>query len=110
MYQDLLKTAFSLGKRGFFVRRNCGSPLTSGQPAPLVIVRPGELRPTEGIDIASTLAEWRYTVTKTDAPHIVPMSTQAILILREIQALTDSTKGALVGKAHERQRDRADRQ
>jgi integrase len=33
-------------------------------------------------------AEWRYTVTKTDTPHIVPLSQQAVAILRELHPLT----------------------
>jgi hypothetical protein len=33
-------------------------------------------------------AEWRYTVTKTDTQHIVPLSHQAVEILKELQPLT----------------------
>ena len=33
-------------------------------------------------------AEWRYVVSKTNTPHIVPLSRQAIEILRELQPLT----------------------
>ena len=40
--------------------------------APLVFVRPGELRKAEWADIDLDAAEWRYTVTKTSTPHIVP--------------------------------------
>ena len=56
--------------------------------APLVFVRPGELRKAEWADINLEAAEWRYTVTKTNTPHIVPLATQAIAILRELQPLT----------------------
>ena len=56
--------------------------------APLVFVRPGELRRAEWADIDLDAAEWRYTVTKTDTPHIVPLSTQAVAILRELHGLT----------------------
>jgi integrase len=56
--------------------------------APLVFVRPGELRRAEWKDIDLDAAEWRYTVTKTDTPHIVPLSQQAVAILRELQPLT----------------------
>lgn len=56
--------------------------------APLFFVRPGELRKAEWADIDLDSAEWRYTVTKTNTPHIVPLSTQAVEILRELQALT----------------------
>ncbi len=56
--------------------------------APLVFVRPGELRKAEWADIDLDAAEWRYTVTKTNTPHIVPLSRQAVAILRELQPLT----------------------
>jgi len=56
--------------------------------APLVFVRPGELRKAEWAEIDLDAAEWRYTVTKTNTPHIVPLSRQAVEILRELQALT----------------------
>ena len=56
--------------------------------APLVFVRPGELRKAEWADIDLDMAEWRYTVTKTNTPHIVPFSRQAVEILRELHPLT----------------------
>jgi integrase len=56
--------------------------------APLVFVRPGELRTAEWKDIDLEAAEWRYTVSKTKTPHIVPLSTQAVAILQELQPLT----------------------
>jgi integrase len=56
--------------------------------APLVFVRPGELRKAEWKDIDLDGAEWRYMVTKTDTPHIVPLSRQAVAILREAFPIT----------------------
>ncbi|MCG5525751.1 integrase arm-type DNA-binding domain-containing protein [Ectothiorhodospira haloalkaliphila] len=56
--------------------------------APLVFVRPGELRKAEWMDFDLETAEWRYIVTKTNTPHIVPLSTQAVAILRDLQPLT----------------------
>jgi integrase len=56
--------------------------------APLVFVRPGELRKAEWADFDLDSAEWRYTVTKTNTPHIVPLSTQAVEILRVLHPLT----------------------
>ena len=56
--------------------------------APLVFVRPGELRHAQWSDIDLETAEWRYTVSKTDLPHIVPLSRQAVEILRELHPLT----------------------
>lgn len=56
--------------------------------APLVFVRPGELRQAEWKDIDLEQAEWRFTVTKTNTPHIVPLSRQAIEILEQIKPIT----------------------
>ena len=56
--------------------------------APLVFVRPGELRTARWRDINLETAEWRYTVTKTQTEHIVPLSTQALEILRSMHHLT----------------------
>jgi integrase len=54
----------------------------------LVFVRPGELRQAEWKDIDLDAAEWRFTASKTETAHIVPLSHQAVAILREVQALT----------------------
>ncbi len=51
-------------------------------------MRPGELRHAEWSDIDLDAAEWRYTVSKTNTQHIVPLSRQAVEILQEIQPLT----------------------
>lgn len=56
---------------------------------PHVFVRPGELRSAKWADIDFNKAEWRYTVSKTDTPHIVPLSRQSIDILKEIQPVTE---------------------
>ena len=56
--------------------------------ASLVFVRPGELRHAEWADIDFETAEWRYTVSKTDLPHVVPLSRQAVEILSELYPLT----------------------
>jgi integrase len=56
--------------------------------APMVFVRPGELRNAEWAHVDLEAAEWRYTITKTNTPHIVPLSRQAVEILTELQALT----------------------
>jgi integrase len=56
--------------------------------APLVFVRPGELRKAEWKDIDLDAGEWRYIVTKTNTPHIVPLSRQAIEILTDLRALS----------------------
>ena len=56
--------------------------------APLVFVRPGELRTAEWDAIDLKKAEWRFVVSKTQTEHIVPLATQAIEILEELQPLT----------------------
>ena len=52
--------------------------------APLVFVRPGELRKAKWNDIDLDLAEWKYLVSKTNTEHIVPLSKQAVAVLRNI--------------------------
>jgi integrase len=56
--------------------------------APLVFVRPGELRKAKWEDIDLDAAEWRFLVTKTNTNHLVPLSAQSIAILRDIHPLT----------------------
>jgi integrase len=65
--------------------------------APLVFVRPGELRMAEWKDIDLDAAEWRYTVTKTDVQHIVPLCGQAVEILRELHPLTGNGRFVFPG-------------
>ena len=60
------------------------------QIAPLVFVRPGELRQAEWQHIDIESKEWRYFVNKTKAQHIVPLSTQAIEILTQLNRVTGS--------------------
>lgn len=56
--------------------------------SPLVFTRPSELRRAKWADIDLDASEWSYFVTKTKTQHIVPLSTQAIKILKEIQPLS----------------------
>lgn len=56
--------------------------------APLVFVRPGELRAAEWQHFDIEAKEWRYFVSKTSVQHIVPLSNQAIEILEELKPLT----------------------
>jgi integrase len=58
------------------------------QLAPLVFVRPAELRHAEWVHINLEAKEWRYFVTKTKTDHIVPLSTQSIEILTALLPLT----------------------
>jgi integrase len=58
--------------------------------APLVFVRPGELRKAEWAEFDLDAAEWRIRPErmKMRVQHIVPLSSQAVAILRELHALT----------------------
>ena len=60
------------------------------QLAPLVFVRPGELRQAEWSEIDLDAKEWNIPAEKmkTREPHLVPLSRQAIAILRDLQPLT----------------------
>ncbi|MHB9100680.1 MAG: tyrosine-type recombinase/integrase [Sulfuricella sp.] len=65
--------------------------------APMVFVRPGELRTAQWSDIDLDAAEWRYTVSKTKTAHIVPLATQAVVILRDLYALTGNGRFVFPG-------------
>lgn len=58
--------------------------------APLLFVRPGELRRMEWAEIDFDAAEWNIPADKmkTRTPHLVPLSTQALQILLELHPLT----------------------
>lgn len=60
--------------------------------AALTFVRPGELRHAEWAEFEFDKAEWRIPAgkMKMKEQHIVPLSEQAIAVLREIQPLTGS--------------------
>jgi integrase len=60
--------------------------------SPLVFVRPGELRSAKWDDIDLDLAEWRFKVSKTDSDHIVPLSRQAVTVLRDLKSLNHQSK------------------
>jgi integrase len=80
------------GFRGTFVVQ-CALRL-----APMLFVRPGELRRAEWKDIDFDKAEWRYFVTKTKTEHSVPLATQAVAVLRELQALTGDRQYVFPGR------------
>ncbi len=60
------------------------------QLAPLVFVRPGELRAAEWSEMDFFKAEWHIPAMKMKMPtkHIVPLSRQAVSVLRDIHPLT----------------------
>ena len=61
---------------------------------PLVFVRPGELRTAEWAEFDLDAAEWRIpgSKMKMKVDHLVPLSTQAVEILRSIQPVTGHGK------------------
>lgn len=75
--------------------------------APLLFVRPGELRSAKRAEIDLEAAEWRFVASKTRQPHIVPLASQAVEILRELQPSTGRyaflfPKHAVAASTHER--------
>ncbi len=64
------------------------------QLAPLVFVRPGELRQAEWSEFDFDTAEWNIPAErmKMKVAHLVPLSTQAVEILRELQTLTGNSR------------------
>jgi integrase len=58
--------------------------------SPLVFVRPGELRKAEWAEIDLEAAEWRIpgSKMKMKVDHIVPLSTQAVEILRSVHPIS----------------------
>jgi integrase len=75
-----------------------GQPTTAAalKLAPLLFVRPGELQAMEWAEVDLDKAEWNIPAErmKMRAPHLVPLSSQAVAILRELHPLTK--RGALV--------------
>ena len=59
--------------------------------APLVFVRPGELRHAEWAEINFQTAEWRIPAEKMKARvlHIVPLSHQALALFTELRPMTE---------------------
>ncbi|MGP8003175.1 MAG: tyrosine-type recombinase/integrase, partial [Smithella sp.] len=62
--------------------------------APLVFVRPGELRHAEWTEINFENAEWNIPASKMKMrePHLVPLSKQAIEILRQVKEYTGASR------------------
>nr|WP_269791212.1 tyrosine-type recombinase/integrase [Stenotrophomonas sp. Iso1] len=69
-----------------------GQPVTLAalRLAPLVFVRPGELRAAEWDEIDLDAAIWRIRPErmKMKAAHLVPLSSQAVALLQELHGLT----------------------
>jgi integrase len=60
----------------------------------MVFVRPGELRQAEWAEIDFESAEWNIPAErmKMKEPHLVPLSSQAVAILQELQPLTGQSR------------------
>jgi integrase len=67
------------------------------QISPLLFQRPGEIRNMKWAEINFDTAEWRYTVPKTDTQHIVPLSRQAITILKSLKPFTERSEYVFPG-------------
>lgn len=67
---------------------------TALQIAPLVFVRPGELRKAEWVEIDLNKAEWNIPAQKMKMKenHLVPLSTQAINLLSDLKKITGDHK------------------
>ena len=76
-----------------------GMPITRAalQLAPLVFVRPGELRKAEWVEFDLDAAQWRIPAERmkrtkqeklSGTAHVVPLSRQAMAILRDLYPLT----------------------
>ena len=75
--------------------------------APLVFVRPGELRRAKWADIDLQAAEWKYQVSKTKTEHIVPLSKQALAILNELHPISGNREFVFPG-AHDPKKPMSD--
>lgn len=67
-----------------------GSPIVRAalKLAPLLFVRPGELRHMEWSEVDLDEGLWKFTASKTGQDHIVPLAKQAVEVLRDLHPLT----------------------
>lgn len=56
--------------------------------APLLFVRPGELRRMQWADVDLEVAQWRFRVSKVDRELVVPLASQALDILADLRCIT----------------------
>jgi integrase len=71
--------------------------VTALKLAPMLFVRPGELRKAKWADIDLEQGEWRFLASKTGIPHIVPLAKQAREALAELKLLTDRSEFVFPG-------------
>lgn len=74
------------------------------QLAPLVFLRPGELRHGEWEEISFENTEWNIpgSKMKMKEPHLTPLSEQAIAILKELYNLTGTDRYLFPGRTPDR--------
>ncbi len=65
--------------------------------APLVFVRPSELRTARWADINLESKEWRYLVSKTKTNHLVPLSDQVVKLFSDIKPFSGSGEFVFIG-------------
>lgn len=65
--------------------------------APLTFARPGELRAARWENMDLDAAEWRLTISKVGRDHIVPLSRQAVSVLRDLYQLTGRREFVFAG-------------
>lgn len=88
-----------------------GDPLTMAalKLSPMLFQRPGELRGMEWAEVKLDVAEWRIPAKRQKLPkaqkenprtpdHVVPLSVQAVSILRELNELTGRGKYVFPGR------------
>lgn len=88
-----------------------GDPLTLAalKLSPLLFQRPGELRAMEWVELDLDAAEWRIPAARQKLPramkenprtpdHVVPLPTQAVAILHELQPLSGRGRYVFAGK------------
>ncbi len=79
---------------------------TALQLAPLVFVRPGELRKAEWSEIDLDKGKWNIPASRMKGwtrkgittPHLVPLAPQAVAILKELQPLTSRGVHVFAGR------------
>jgi integrase len=71
--------------------------------APYLFCRPIELRSMRWDEVDLDAAEWRYIVGKTQTPHLVPLATQAVAILRELHPMTGRWSYVFPGRDDKKQ-------
>jgi integrase len=79
-----------LGKMKAYTGNIVDGPLL--RLTPYLLVRPGELRSMQWDAINWDTKEWRFTTSKTNQPHVVPLASQVIAELEALRPLTGASK------------------